>query len=169
MDHGQLQQRIANWQDLHTGFKEWPVRADKLRPTEDLAASLVAFANADGGQLVFGLRDDRQIVGVADPDAAMQRVDQIAYQNCEPPLTIVQETVQTGQGTVVVVNLPRGDQRPYRTNRGVYCVRTTSGRRQASRQELLRLRRDSAGCSPRAAQSDAVHALEPAGPGHRGR
>lgn len=29
--------------------------------------------------------------------------------------------------------------RPYRTTRGVYYIRTTSGRRQASRQELLRL------------------------------
>jgi ATP-dependent DNA helicase RecG len=29
--------------------------------------------------------------------------------------------------------------RPYRTNRGVYYIRTTSGRRQVSREELLRL------------------------------
>jgi ATP-dependent DNA helicase RecG len=55
-------------------------------------------------------------------------------------LTIVQETVSDEAGAVViVVNIPKGDQRPYRTNRGVYFIRTTSGRRQASRQELLRL------------------------------
>lgn len=45
-----------------------------------------------------------------------------------------------GQKTpVVVINIPKGDMRPYRTHRGVYYIRTTSGRRQASREELLRL------------------------------
>ena len=40
---------------------------------------------------------------------------------------------------LVTVAIPPGDQRPYRTNHGVYFVRTASGRRRASRQELLRL------------------------------
>lgn len=134
MDRQELQQRIARWEDIHTEFKEWPVHPGSL------AASLTAFANTDGGQLILGVRDkDRVIVGVDDADAVMQTIDNIAYNNCEPPLTIVQETVTTEDGTVVVINVPTGDQRPYRTNRGVYYIRTTSGRRQASRQELLRL------------------------------
>ena len=133
MNPGGLEQRIDRWEDIHTEFKEWPVNNDSL------AAALVAFANTDGGQFVLGVRNDRRIVGVDDPDAAMQRIDQIAYQSCDPSLTIVQETVQIEDRTVVVVNVPKGDQRPYRTNRGLYYVRTTSGRRLASRQELLRL------------------------------
>jgi ATP-dependent DNA helicase RecG len=134
VDWHKLQQRIARWEDLHTEFKEWPVHNDLV------AASLVAFANTDGGQFILGVDKTHQIVGIDDTDALMQRIDQIAYNNCEPPLTVVQETVRTdGDVVVVVVNVPKGDQRPYRTNRGVYYIRTTSGRRQASRQELLRL------------------------------
>jgi len=134
MDLPMLRERIARWEDLHTEFKEWPIHAD------DLAAALVAFANTDGGQLVFGVNRDGQIVGGGDADRAIQRVDQIAYQNCEPPLTVIQETVNAEDGaTALVVNIPKGDQRPYRTNSGVYFIRTTSGRRRASRQELLRL------------------------------
>jgi ATP-dependent DNA helicase RecG len=134
MDLETLQSRIAKWEDLHTEFKEWPVHAD------DLAASLVAFANTDSGQLILGVAKERRIAGVGDADRVMQTVDQVAYQNCEPPLTVVQETVATPDGkTVVIVNVPKGDQRPYRTNRGVYHTRTSSGRRQTSRQELLRL------------------------------
>lgn len=54
--------------------------------------------------------------------------------------TVMQESVRDEEGRVVmVVNVPKGEQRPYRTNRGIYYVRTTSGRRQASREELLRL------------------------------
>ena len=40
---------------------------------------------------------------------------------------------------VLVVRVPKEPERPYRTNRGVHYIRTASGRRQASREELLRL------------------------------
>jgi len=134
MDLGGLRQRIARWEDLHTEFR------DLLIHNDDAAASLVALANTDGGQLILGVDKEHRIAGIQDPDGVMQRIDQIAYNNCEPPLTIVQETVQAESGAVVIViNVPKGDQRPYRTNRGVYYIRTTSGRRLASRQELLRL------------------------------
>jgi ATP-dependent DNA helicase RecG len=134
MDQFELIRRIEKWEDFHTEFKEWPIHND------DLAASLVAFANTDSGQLILGVNKNHEIVGVNDSDKTMQRVDQVAYQNCEPPLTVVQETIRAdGGAVVVVVNVPKGDQRPYRTNRGVYYIRTTSGRQQASRQELLRL------------------------------
>ncbi len=134
MDWLELQARIRRGENLHTEFKMVDARPD------DIAAEMVAFANTDGGILLFGVRDDGQIVGVDDVDRLMQRVDQIAYQNCEPPLTILQETVRLEDGrVVVVVHVPKGDQRPYRTNRGRYFIRTSSGRRDASRQELMRL------------------------------
>ncbi len=133
MNVDELRQRMATWEDLHTEFKEEIVHED------DLSAALVAFANTDGGQLIFGVNKMRQVVGVSNADRVMQRLDQIAYHNCEPPLTIVQETLALESGVVLVVNIPKGDQRPYRTNRGDYFVRATSGRRRASRQEWLRL------------------------------
>lgn len=130
----ELGERIARWEGLHTEFKEWPVHPD------DLAASLVAFANTDGGQLILGVSESREIKGVQDPDRIARDVDNVAANNCEPPITVIQETLrpETG-GTVVVINVPKGDMRPYRTNRGVFYTRTSSGRRQASREELLRL------------------------------
>ena len=80
-----------------------------------------------------------QLDGVGDLDRATQFVDNVAFNNCAPPVTVLQETVETAGGTVLAVNVPRGDDRPYRTNRGVFCIRTSSGRRHASRGELLRL------------------------------
>jgi ATP-dependent DNA helicase RecG len=134
MDLAELHERVARWEDLHTEFKEWPVHPDNL------AAGLVAFANTDGGQLVLGVTETREIVGVDDPDRVAREVDNVATNNCEPPITVIQETLHSEEGrTVVIVNVPKGDMRPYRTNRGVFYVRTSSGRRQASREELLRL------------------------------
>ncbi|HWN43473.1 MAG TPA: ATP-binding protein, partial [Thermoanaerobaculia bacterium] len=130
----ELGERIARWEGLHTEFKEWPVHPD------DLAASLVAFANTDGGQLILGVSESREIKGVQDPDRVIRDMDNVAVNNCEPPITVIQETLRPeGGGTVVVINVPKGDMRPYRTNRGVFYIRTSSGRRQASREELLRL------------------------------
>jgi ATP-dependent DNA helicase RecG len=134
MDLAELRTRIDHWENLHTEFKVWPVHLD------DLAAVLVAFANTDGGELVLGVSEQREIVGVEDADRVARAVDNAAANNCEPPITVVQETVRAADGrTAVVVRVPKGDMRPYRTNRGVFYVRTSSGRRQASREELLRL------------------------------
>jgi len=86
VDYLELLKRIEKWEDLHTQFKQWPI------PADDIAPVLVAFANTDGGQMVLGVANNRQIVGVDDADAVFQKVDQVAYQNCLPPLTVVQET-----------------------------------------------------------------------------
>jgi len=134
MNLQELRLRIAKWEDLHTEFKEYPVDSD------DLVSSIVALANTDGGQLILGVTKDRAIRGVGDADLAAQRIDQIAFNNCEPPITVIQEVIVAEPNrNVLVVNIPKGDQRPYRTNPGLYYVRTSSGRRHASREELLRL------------------------------
>jgi ATP-dependent DNA helicase RecG len=134
MNLTELVARIETWEDLHTEFKERSISAD------DLAAALVAFANTDGGQLIFGVNNQKQVIGIDDPDWLMHLIDNIAFNNCDPPITVVQEMVRDEHArVVVVVNVPKGDQHPYRTHRDVYFVRITSGRRQAARQELLRL------------------------------
>lgn len=133
MELSELRTRIHRWEDLHTEFKLETIHPD------DLSAEMVGFANADGGQLIIGVSEERQIVGVGDADKLCQYVDNVALNNCVPPITISQEIVADGARTVLVVSIAKGEQRPYRTNRGVYFIRTTSGRRQASREELLRL------------------------------
>lgn len=123
-------------ENLHVEFKQWPVQPD------DLAAAIVAFANTDGGQLLLGVEDHGQVIGIAegDRDRIAQTVDNVAFHNIHPPATVVLETASDPEGRVVLIaRIPKGSQRPYRTNRGVYYVRTASGRRQASREELLRL------------------------------
>ena len=133
MNVSELRERIVIWENLHTDFKE------RFESNRELAKDLVCFANTDGGQLIFGVAKDRRIAGVDDPDGLFSKVDDIAFQHCEPPLTVVQEQLDADGKKVVIVNIPKGDQRPYRTNAGKYYIRTTSGCRQASREELLRL------------------------------
>lgn len=133
MDITELRERILRWENLHTDFKE------KISSPDELAKDLVCFANTDGGQLIIGVAKDRAIKGVDDPDSVNRDVDNVAFNNCEPPITVVQEVLDDNGRKVVVVNIPKGDRRPYRTNKGRYYVRTSSGCRDASREELLRL------------------------------
>lgn len=138
MNELELLNRIAKGENLHTEFKTWPSKG--LSP-ENLASEIVAFANTDGGEIFLGIDDEGQIIGIdEDIDNVTQFVDNVAYNNCEPPISVIQETVKTSDEKIVlVVHVPKGSQRPYKTKRGIYYIRTTSGKRQASREELLRL------------------------------
>ena len=133
MQEAEVKRLIRQGEDSYTEFKEATAHPDNL------AATIVAFANTDGGRLILGVSDRKTVIGVPDADQVMQRIDQICTHNVEPPLICFQEKVHLGEQLVLIVHVPKGSERPYRTNRGVYYVRTASGRRQASRDELRRL------------------------------
>lgn len=133
MTPSELRERILRWESPHTDFKR------ELASTGELAKDLVCFANSDGGQLIIGVDDSRRVVGVGDPDDLMLKVDDVAFNRCSPPITVVPEIVELDGAAVLVLNVPKGDQRPYRTSDGRYYVRSGTRCRSASREELLRL------------------------------
>jgi ATP-dependent DNA helicase RecG len=108
-----------------------------------LSGPSCGFCQYRRGQLIFGAANSCFIARVENSDRATRDVDNVAVNNCEPPITVIQEVLYPSASPhgrpVVVVNIPKGDMRPYRTNRGVYYIRPTFGRHQASREELLRL------------------------------
>src|SRR5215203_1413395 len=94
-----LNSLLARGENLHTEFKQWPIQPD------DLAATLVAFANTDGENILLGVADNGHVVGVAesDRDRVAQTVDNVAFQNVHPPVTVVLETITNHQAQVVLV------------------------------------------------------------------
>jgi len=62
MNKLELQERILKGENLHTEFKE------VLPDNESIAKSIVCFANTDGGQLIIGVSDLGDIVGIGDLD-----------------------------------------------------------------------------------------------------
>ena len=129
----ELKTRIAGGENFTTEFKVSAIQAD------DLEASLVAFANTDGGDLIFGIGDGGEIVGLSDVDNLAKQVDNVWRSNCLPPVTVLQSRLDVSGKSLLLVQVPRGEERPYCTNRGVHYIRAFSGRRQAAREELLRL------------------------------
>lgn len=105
---------------------------------EDFAKTFVAFANTDGGKILVGISDDGLLNGINDIDALMRRLDDIAINRCEPPITIFQESLMVDEKKVVIVSIPKGSQRPYYVGGRTY-IRSSNRIRLASREEMLRL------------------------------
>ncbi len=94
----ELLTEIRAGEDAYLELKEVVFRGDAPRFTDEetrapeaIAQVLCAFANTEGGVLVFGVNDHREIVGVAPGkmDALEQWVVNVARHNCEPPVDII--------------------------------------------------------------------------------
>ncbi|MBU1752952.1 putative DNA binding domain-containing protein [bacterium] len=133
MNEFELRERINKGEGFHLDFKQ------EMEGNNEFAKSVVSFANTDGGQIIIGITDDGGIQGVANIDSLMLKIDDIAFNRCEPPITMLQETLVIEGKTIVIANVPKGDQRPYRTQDGKYYIRSSNRCRQASREELLRI------------------------------
>ena len=46
--------------------------------------SVSAFANGEGGTLIFGISDDDQIVGLADPEGDAEKISEEIKSKCDP-------------------------------------------------------------------------------------
>ena len=130
MNKIELLEIVKKGEDSYTEFKEERAHSDQL------AAEIVAFANTEGGNLIIGVSDNGEIIGIINPDKEMQRIDNICINNCEPTIYTTIEKLIVDDKKILIVKIPKGPQRPYRTNRGIHYIRTASGKRIASSGEL---------------------------------
>ncbi|NSW45795.1 MAG: putative DNA binding domain-containing protein [Bacteroidales bacterium] len=129
----ELLELINKGEGYHLEFKH------EEENNEDFAKTIVCFANTDGGKILIGVDDTGRTIGVSDIDKLMLRMDDIALNRCDPPVIILQESINIDGKNVVIVNVEKGSQRPYRTKSGHYYIRSSNRCRQATREELLRI------------------------------
>lgn len=113
----------------------------------ELLKDVSAFANAQGGHLILGIRENRgiahELVGLPgiDGDAEMQRIQQLIRSAIEPPITgvrMVTIPLSTG-GSAVLIRIPRSWNPPHRViHKGVnrFHVRHSGGVHEPSVEEL---------------------------------
>ena len=143
-----LRQLLAG-EDSRTEFKRVDFKGRRiLGPDRDnVAAGLVAFANAEGGTFFLGVDDSGTATGVPREklDLVEQWVVNIATDLCDPPIRpVLRRAVvpgPSGDVAIVLAEIRRGLY-VHRTSRGRYYLRVGSTRRDLDPTELARLFQD---------------------------
>lgn len=104
-------------------FKRWQGAKTSMKEAVEMA---VCFANADGGVVVFGVRD--RVVGRRQAIAGCTGYDldtwqRAIYDGTRPNLTVEIEELPVPEGNLLLVRVPRGPASPYGTAAGLYQIR----------------------------------------------
>ncbi len=143
----QILNQIRAGEDGRVEFKDVRLgdRGVNSPNTEDLAAELVAFANAFGGAVLFGIDDAGTVAGIppARVDAVEGWIINVAAHNCEPPIRpilrkVLLPSTAGDERHVLLAEVPRGLY-VHRTSGGRYYLRVGSTKRDLTPPELARL------------------------------
>lgn len=89
-------------------------REVEKRKVRSWLKTVSAFANTEGGELIFGIDDNDQIVGLADSKADSEFISQKIKERIDPvPQTVVNVEQTAGGKSLVVVTISKGDDTPY--------------------------------------------------------
>ena len=147
MNRRELLEMIEEGENIQCEFKRHFTTPDKI------AREMIAFANTKGGYIIFGVDDDREVVGVDSEKAESEMIKDAADNYCEPPLKYSIDFIELYGKEVVVVSIPESDNKPHRIqdyqneldiNNSVVLVRVNDKSMQASKEMVRILRANSA-------------------------
>lgn len=136
METTELIDLLSRGEDSRQQFKTDINNADAL------AAEIVAFSNTAGGRIFIGVSDDGSVRGLSGADVARLNmlIANVASQVVRPAVNPLTENVPHPAGTVLVLSIAEGINKPYMDKNGVIWVKNGSDKRRAtSREELQRL------------------------------
>ena len=90
----------------------------------------MALANAIGGRILLGVRDDGTVIGIQDSNSLRARIQDIA-RNCDPPVQVHAEPV----GPVITVHVTESASKPVQCSEGFF-LRQGAVTQKLSRDEI---------------------------------
>ena len=136
MTKAEITERIAQGEDSRTQFKRGPIGIAKL------AAELVAFSNASGGSILFGVDDDGNVVGlgIKDKKILTDEISNAANDNVRPAIYPQTEYHTVKGKQILCVTVAEGALKPYSDKGGSYWTKSGPDKRRiTSREELQRI------------------------------
>jgi len=135
LDIKQLEGILKKGEDSFCQFKT------NFTSIDNLAVEIAAFANSQGGKIIVGVDDLGTVIGLSMQD--VQRLNQwisnASAQKIEPPLFVKTEIILIGEERILIIDTPRGVNKPYGVNKNQFWVKNGADKRRASREELFRL------------------------------
>lgn len=108
-----------NWEDIMSLLEQGEgqtVEFEKSIPSEDdIARELVAFSNADGGKLIYGIDDkNKHLTGVEIDGNFEEWIKEIGKNHCSPPISPVIEIIAKGDKRIVALTVAEGIDKPFK-------------------------------------------------------
>ncbi|HOV99236.1 MAG TPA: putative DNA binding domain-containing protein [Bacteroidota bacterium] len=85
----------------------------KVTTSQKIAKTMIAFANTRGGIILFGIDDDKSVVGIESEKEDTERLETAATYFCDPPLQPIIEVVPYKGKDVLVVRIEESAQKPH--------------------------------------------------------
>lgn len=108
MKYRELMELIEEGENIHCEFKR------KFSTYEKIAREMIAFANTNGGYILFGVDDDKKIIGVESEKETSELIKETALNYCEPPLEIFIEYKEIDSKEIVIAEVPESSNKPHR-------------------------------------------------------
>ncbi len=108
MTRKRLLKLIEEGENLYVEFKQ------RFSSYEKIAKEIIAFANTNGGVIIFGVDDDKSIYGVQSEKSESALVLESANNYCEPPIDLKISYYEIENRELVVVEIEESDFKPHR-------------------------------------------------------
>lgn len=108
MRYRELLDLIEEGENIQCEFKR------KFSTHDKIAREMIAFANTKGGYVLFGVDDDKKIIGVESEKETTELVKDAALNYCEPPLDYLIEYREIDNKEIVIVNILESEKKPHR-------------------------------------------------------
>ena len=107
MNGKELQVLLREGEGFQLEFKR------KVSSPTKIARALIAFANTKGGRILFGIDDDKTIVGVESEKMEVEMIETAGKVHCDPPIEPAIEIVSYRGKDVIVVTIDESNQKPH--------------------------------------------------------
>ncbi|PIP42262.1 ATP-dependent DNA helicase RecG [Candidatus Desantisbacteria bacterium CG23_combo_of_CG06-09_8_20_14_all_40_23] len=117
-------------------FKQKEIHQDSF------AQEIVAFANTEGGSIIFGIRDNTsEIIGLTkqQTDAIDTQIANITTDLIKPFLQITTDTILIDNKILLIISVPKGSSKPYNIRGSIYIRQGSTKRPLSDTDEILRL------------------------------
>ena len=98
---------IEEGENSHVEFKR------KFSTPEKIAKEMIAFANSGGGKIIFGVDDDKTIVGVESEKGELELIMTSAKFYSEPEIEFTTEIICIKNKDLLIVDVPESPVKPH--------------------------------------------------------